>query len=111
MATRNVKTPEIPQVGPSSSTTSLARAIMAIKELLEIREGKRKNIPAAQRYALMQDVLDAIFQHEVVLDKLVLNENDISPKTVLGKGQIYTKQDDKLYFKDGGGTEHEIAFV
>jgi hypothetical protein len=26
-------------------------------------------------------------------------------------GKVYTKSDNKLYFQDGGGTEHEIAFV
>ena len=26
-------------------------------------------------------------------------------------GKIYTKSDNKLYFQDGGGTEHEISFA
>lgn len=26
-------------------------------------------------------------------------------------GKIYTKSDNKLYFQDGGGTEHEVAFA
>jgi hypothetical protein len=26
-------------------------------------------------------------------------------------GKIYCKSDNKLYFQDGAGTEHEIAFV
>ena len=33
-----------------------------------------------------------------------------TPGTVAGYGAIYPKSDDKLYFKDSGGTEHEIAF-
>jgi hypothetical protein len=33
--------------------------------------------------------------------------------TVPGKGfgKVYTKVDHKLYFQDGAGIEHEIAFV
>lgn len=34
-----------------------------------------------------------------------------TPATILNNGLIYTKADNKLYFKDGAGTEHEIAFV
>ena len=33
---------------------------------------------------------------------------------IIGKGsfgKVYTKSDNKIYFQDGGGTEHEIAFV
>ena len=28
-----------------------------------------------------------------------------------GYGKVYTKNDNKLYFQDGAGTEHEVAFV
>lgn len=34
-----------------------------------------------------------------------------TPTGDTGYGKIYTKTDDKLYFQDGGGVEHEIAFV
>jgi len=35
----------------------------------------------------------------------------ITPTTVAGYGLLYPKNDDKLYFKDSAGVEHEIAFV
>lgn len=34
-----------------------------------------------------------------------------TPTADADNGKIYTKNDNKLYFQDGGGTEHEIAFV
>ncbi len=34
-----------------------------------------------------------------------------TPSADVGHGKIYTKNDDKLYFQDGAGAEHEIAFV
>jgi len=34
-----------------------------------------------------------------------------TPTAVDGVGKIYTKADNKLYFQDGAGTEHEIQFV
>ncbi|UCE38814.1 MAG: hypothetical protein JSW00_06205, partial [Thermoplasmata archaeon] len=34
-----------------------------------------------------------------------------TPTAVGSEGRIYTKSDNKLYFQDGAGTEHEIAFV
>lgn len=34
-----------------------------------------------------------------------------TPTAVADYGKIYTKADNKLYFQDGAGTEHEIAFV
>lgn len=34
-----------------------------------------------------------------------------TPAGTTGYGCVYTKSDDKLYFQDGAGTEHEIAFV
>jgi len=34
-----------------------------------------------------------------------------TPTAITGVGQIYTKTDNKLYFQDGGGTEHELAVV
>jgi len=34
-----------------------------------------------------------------------------TPAAVDSSGKIYTKSDNKLYFQDGAGTEHEIAFV
>ncbi len=34
-----------------------------------------------------------------------------TPTATADHGKIYTKSDNKLYFQDGAGTEHEIAFV
>ena len=34
-----------------------------------------------------------------------------TPTATADVGKIYTKSDNKLYFQDGAGTEHEIAFV
>jgi len=42
---------------------------------------------------------------------LNFRETASSPATKTNFGQLYTKSDNKLYFKDGGGTEHEVAFV
>jgi len=34
-----------------------------------------------------------------------------TPTAITDIGQVYTKTDNKLYFQDGAGVEHEIAFV
>ena len=34
-----------------------------------------------------------------------------TPTAVADYGKIYTKNDNKIYFQDGAGTEHEVAFV
>lgn len=34
-----------------------------------------------------------------------------TPTADANYGKIYAKNDNKLYFQDGAGTEHEIAFV
>ena len=34
-----------------------------------------------------------------------------TPTADTNYGKVYTKTDNKLYFQDGAGTEHEIAFV
>lgn len=34
-----------------------------------------------------------------------------TPSAVADYGKVYTKNDNKLYFQDGAGVEHEIAFV
>jgi len=38
-------------------------------------------------------------------------ETSSSPATYTNYGRLYTKSDNKLYFKDGDGTEHTVAFV
>lgn len=34
-----------------------------------------------------------------------------TPTAEGSKGKVYTKNDNKLYFQDGGGTEHELDFA
>lgn len=42
---------------------------------------------------------------------IAIREATSSPANVTNFGQLYTKSDNKLYFKDGDGTEHEVSFV
>jgi hypothetical protein len=42
---------------------------------------------------------------------LDIKEVSTAPATFGGYGRLYTKSDNKLYFKDGDGTEHEVAFI
>lgn len=44
-------------------------------------------------------------------DGVVTVKETTTPTAVADYGKIYTKSDNKLYFQDGAGTEHEIAFV
>lgn len=44
------------------------------------------------------------------INGLYLNEI-VTPATIAGYGSIYPKADNKLYFKDGDGVEHEIELV
>ena len=34
-----------------------------------------------------------------------------TPTATADVGKVYTKSDNKLYFQDGAGTEHELAFA
>jgi hypothetical protein len=34
-----------------------------------------------------------------------------TPTADTNYGKLYTKNDNKLYFQDGAGTEHEVAYV
>ena len=34
-----------------------------------------------------------------------------TPTATANYGKVYTKTDNKLYFQDGGGTEHELAYA
>jgi hypothetical protein len=42
---------------------------------------------------------------------LTLAERSTTPTAIASYGKVYAKSDDKLYFQDGAGAEHEIAFV
>jgi hypothetical protein len=41
---------------------------------------------------------------------LIIKETT-TPTALSNYGKIYTKSDNKLYFQDGAGTEHELAFA
>lgn len=41
----------------------------------------------------------------------VLLKETVTPTAAPDYGKIYTKSDNKLYFQDGNGVEHEIQLV
>jgi len=48
----------------------------------------------------------------VIRRPTVIKLEEVStPDAIADIGQVYTKTDNKLYFQDGAGVEHEIAFV
>jgi len=57
------------------------------------------------------------FQKNGTNNIIIANEGCINlletstPSAVANYGAIYTKNDNKLYFQDGAGTEHTVAFV
>lgn len=70
------------------------------------------------------DLLKLTAEDEVIVDGKVVTEGDYktesgivtlkettTPGALADYGKVYTKNDNKLYFQDGAGTEHEIAFV
>lgn len=44
-------------------------------------------------------------------DGVLMLKETSTPTADTNYGKVYTKNDDKLYFQDGAGVEHEIAFV
>lgn len=44
-------------------------------------------------------------------DHTLLLKEGTTPTANADYGAIYTKNDNKLYFQDGAGTEHEVAFA
>lgn len=63
-----------------------------------------------------KDALYILNSSDVVLNKFdgsgaIFMLETSTPTAVTNYGAIYTKNDNKLYFQDGAGTEHEIAFV
>jgi hypothetical protein len=58
------------------------------------------------------DIKNGIIDSDAILHNGVLTiKETTTPTAVTDYGKIYTKSDNKLYFQDGAGTEHEIAFV
>lgn len=46
-----------------------------------------------------------------VYTKILTMKETTTPSAVADSGKLYTKTDNKLYFQDGDGTEHEVAFA
>ena len=46
-----------------------------------------------------------------VVQKVAVLKETTTPSDVTDFGKLYTKSDNKLYFQDGAGTEHTVAFV
>lgn len=44
-------------------------------------------------------------------DGVITIKETTEPSAVADYGKIYCKSDNKLYFQDGAGTEHEISLV
>ena len=73
---------------------------------LEIRDGSISNLAAW--------TIDAgatiTFPLQNMSEKITLSETT-TPTATTNFGAIYTKNDNKLYFQDGAGVEHEISLV
>jgi hypothetical protein len=55
---------------------------------------------------------DSISVTEVTVTGGILAvQETTTPTALVNYGKIYTKSDNKLYFQDGAGTEHEVQFV
>jgi len=75
-------------------------------------------------YAILVDSGDVKFGGNLSVSGVIFTQGDVNvnsgvvrlyetttPSAVANYGKIYTKSDNKLYFQDGAGTEHEVAFV
>lgn len=81
----------------------------------------RNTLVTAPRVDTIQITNPAVFSWNKDGDVTVNNITSVSgvvaiketttPTATPDYGKIYTKSDNKLYFQDGAGTEHEIAFV
>ena len=49
---------------------------------------------------------------QIIFDAGVLFVQEIAtPTAIADHGALYTKTDNKLYFQDGAGSEHEVSFA
>lgn len=46
-----------------------------------------------------------------IVTRVLTLEETTTPSAVTDWGKLYTKNDNKLYFQDGAGNEHEVAFA
>jgi len=108
---------------PAARFPSLARRrqVALSRRIAEIHD-PRKLAPVLQQVleALARDMskqlsalgvdLSAVIDLELKEGVLKLKETT-TPTALVDHGKVYTKSDNKLYFQDGAGTEHEIQFV
>jgi hypothetical protein len=60
---------------------------------------------------VLQTLDDITVTSVIVSSGVVTLAETTTPTAVTDYGKIYTKSDNKLYFQDGAGTEHEISVV
>ncbi len=69
-------------------------------------------LDGAQRVGIGVSPLTNMATGDMVLEGGSLALKEITTPTAdTNYGKVYTKADDKLYFQDGAGAEHELAFV
>lgn len=57
------------------------------------------------------DIGDGSHRLRTIFTDTITLKEITTPTSEANHGKVYTKSDNKLYFQDGAGTEHEIAFV
>lgn len=54
---------------------------------------------------------DAVYLGKLTQEKTLMLLETSTPTPLVNNGQFYTKNDNKAYFQDGAGVEHELAYV
>lgn len=60
---------------------------------------------------VLQTLDDITVTSVIVSSGVVTLAETTTPTATTDYGKVYTKNDNKLYFQDGAGVEHEVAFV
>ena len=101
---------------PFESNSAYSFSVL-VSELFEVQVNSSANILASDgKITLYGNVgigtLDPSAYADLTLEggALCIKERT-TPTADTDYGKVYTKSDNKLYFQDGAGTEHEIAFV
>jgi hypothetical protein len=56
--------------------------------------------------------MSATMYRDVIIETgIICIKETTTPTAKTDYGKVYTKSDNKLYFQDGAGNEHEIQFV